>query len=451
MRLLSADHVIPVSVPPIADGAVLVNEGIIEAVGPTEDLRKEFPGVSEERFPSAAILPGFVNCHSHLELTALRGSLDRLDDNFAAWLLKITGFRDGLLSDQDLKDSALAGAAEALKAGVTCLGDIGRAGWAGLEAVTGLGLRGVVYQETSFSPDDSSADEASRALFEKVHHLREDENGLVRVGISPHSPYTVSASLMRLIAQKCMDEGLPVTIHAAESDDEQNLLTRGEGFFSDIYRQFGVSWKSPGLRAVEYLERTGILETRPLLAHCTTADEKEISIIASTRSKVAHCPKSNAKFGHGVAPLSVFLKAGIAVGLGSDSMVSNNLCDMIEEARFAALVARTVSPDDPFVHPAEALRMATLGGAEAMGIGDLTGSLEIGKSADLAVVSLEDVSRLPVNDVESAIVFGSSAGDVKMTMVNGEDLYIDGKVRGLDEPRLSGRLKEIGDRLTANA
>ncbi|MCO6510000.1 MAG: amidohydrolase family protein [Aridibacter famidurans] len=447
MKLLTADHVLPVSSPPIGDGGVLVSEGRITAVGPAAALREDFPDVPEDRFPGSAILPGFVNCHSHLELTVLRGLLDDLDHDFAAWLIRLTRLRAEALSDEDIADSALAGALEGLKAGVTCFGDIGRWGRAGFTALKSSGLRGVLFQETEFLPDGATAESDFIALMEKIGGLRETETDRVRVGISPHSPYTVSPALFELLAEVSRKEGFKVTIHAAESDAEQELLTGKGGFFAEIFEQYGVRWTPPGVRSIEYLSSTGILETAPLLAHCTKADENEIRLITESGSKIAHCPKSNAKFGHGVAPLSRFLESGIEVGLGTDSMVSNNVCDLLEEARFAALAARIASLSAFFIQPSDALRLATLGGAEALGLEEGTGSLEPGKAADLIAVSLREVSRLPVNDVESALVFASGAGDVEMTMVAGDILYRDGFCAGADEDRLRARMTEIGSRL----
>ncbi|HUF04249.1 MAG TPA: amidohydrolase family protein [Aridibacter sp.] len=449
MKLLTADHVLPVSSPPIENGGVLVSDGRIEAVGPASLLREQHPHVPVDHFAGSAILPGFVNCHSHLELTALRGLLDDLDHDFAAWLIRLTKLRAEALSDEDIADSALAGALEGRKAGVTCFGDIGRWGRAGFEALKASGLRGVLFQETEFSPDSANAEADFEALMEKIGVLREEETAKVTVGISPHSPYTVSPALFGLISEASLKEGLRVTIHAAESDAEQDLLTGNGGFFAKIFRDQGVRWEPPGVRAVEYLSSTGILETAPLLVHCTKADENEIGLIAESCSKIAHCPKSNAKFGHGVAPLSKFLAAGIAVGLGTDSMVSNNVCDLLEEARFASLAARIASASDRFIQPSEALRLATLGGAEALGLAEITGSLEPGKAADLIAVSLREVTRLPVNDVESALVFASRANDVEMTIVGGEVLYREGKCFGADEERLRARMNEIGIRLRA--
>ena len=183
-------------------------------------------------FGAAAILPGFVNCHSHLELTALRGALDDVEHDFRSWLLKLNALR-AEMSDENIAEAAYHGALEGAAAGVTCFGDIGRFGGAGLNALKRAGLRGIVFQETEFSPDDRTAADDFRALIEKFQKLTEGMTELVRVGISPHAPYTVSSSLFEMIAQAAIIDRIPITIHAAESADEAELMLNGNGFFTD--------------------------------------------------------------------------------------------------------------------------------------------------------------------------------------------------------------------------
>jgi len=226
-----------------------------------------------------------------------------------------------------------------------------------------------------------------------------------------------------MIAQYSIINRIPLTIHAAESTAEFDLLTRGTGFFTDIYEKFGFDWNSPHCTPVEYLERLGVLSARPLLAHCVKVSTSDIDRIETYGARIAHCPKSNAKFGHGYAPLEAFLDAGIAVGLGSDSVASNNVCDMLEESRFAALSARNRSDSQRFVSAREALTAATLGGARALGLDASIGTLDRGKQADIAVVSLTSLAQQPINDVHAALVFSSNARDVVMTMVAGREIY----------------------------
>ncbi|MEO5859545.1 MAG: amidohydrolase family protein [Pyrinomonadaceae bacterium] len=425
MKILTADYVLPISSEPILNGAIAIDGDKIVAVGGSDSLLSKFPNSDVEDFGKAAILPGFVNCHSHLELTALRGALDDVEHDFKAWLLKATALRAALSSD-DINQSAIDGAREGVAAGVTCFGDIGRFGHAGVAALKEIGLRGIVFQETEFSPDNATADDDFKRLGEKFEKLKEEETDLVKVGISPHSPYTVGSSLFELIAQYSIINRVPLSIHAAESSDEDDLLQRGEGLFSEFASRAGLEWNSPHCTPIEYLERLGVLSTRPLLAHCVTVSESDIKKIKSNGAKIAHCPKSNAKFGHGYAPFERFLDSGIAVGLGSDSVASNNVCDLLEESRFAALVARNRPDRQRFLSAREVLEAATLGGAKALGLDLLIGTLEPGKQADIAVISLDHKAQNPLHDIYATLAFSSNGRDVLATLVAGRHLYSRG-------------------------
>ncbi len=422
MKILTADHVLPITSEPINYGAIAIDATDIVAVGPFDDIKAQFDNAEVTEFGKAAILPGFVNCHSHLEITAMRGRLDEVEHDFRAWLLRLNDLR-AAMSDEEIEEAAFLGAVEGREAGVTCFGDIGRSGHAGLRAMKRAGLRGIVFQETEFSPDNRTAEDDFKKLNAKFESLRGEATNLVTVGLSPHAPYTVGSMLFEMIAQFSIINRVPITIHAAESANETELMTRGTGFFTEVYERFGVEWVSPHCTTIEYLERLGVLSARPLLAHCVEVTERDIERIAANGARIAHCPKSNAKFGHGFAPFERFLDAGIAVGLGSDSVASNNLCDILEESRFASLVARNRPGSERFIGPGEMLRAATLGGAEALGLEDRIGSLEPGKKADLAVISLDAAAQKPIGDTAAAVVFSSSGRDVVATYVNGEPIY----------------------------
>lgn len=422
MIIIAADYVLPISSVPVRRGAVVIDGGKILDVGTRDEISVKFPSVKIDDFGAAAMLPGFVNCHSHLELTAMRGSLDNVEHDFRSWLLKLNDLRASM-TDVDIQTTAVAGALEGARAGVTCFGDIGRIGVAGLEALKRVGLRGIVFQETDFSPDNRTAEDDFKTLAAKFESMRASETDLVCVGLSPHSPYTVSSQLFELIAQYSILNRVPLTIHAAESASEIELLTRGTGFFTEIYEKSDLEWHSPHCSPIQYLEKLGVLAASPLLAHCVHASEEDINRIAANGAKIAHCPKSNAKFGHGAAPLEKFFDQQIAVGLGSDSVASNNVCDMLEEARFATLMARNREDSRAFMSAAEALELATLGGATALGLDEQIGSLDAGKHADITVISLDKPAQQPINDVHAALVFSSNARDVRMTMVAGKVVY----------------------------
>ncbi len=191
----------------------------------------------------------------------------------------------------------------------------------------------------------------------------------------------------------------------------------------------------------------GVLQTKPLLAHCVKVSDEDIRILAENETRVAHCPKSNAKFGHGIAPLESFLDQQIRVGLGSDSIASNNVCDILEEARFAALLARTLDNKKRFLSAKEIIKVATLGGAQALGLENEIGTLEAGKQADLIVVSLDNIAQMPIYDVYSALLFASGGQNVYLTMTAGREIFRSGKMLTVDEAEIKFAVKEIAKRI----
>ncbi len=449
MKIYTAKNLLPISGKPITDGAVGVSDGKIAAVGKKRLLTSEFPDAGIIDLGDAVIMPGFVNVHSHLELSIFRGFLDRFDNDFSSWLITLTKTRKEKLTGADIKLSAEFGAAEGIRAGVTCFADIGRYGEAGFEALVKTGLRGIVFQETEFSPDSKTANTDFAQLFEKFKSLHERETDLVKAGISPHAPYTVSSELFGKIAEASILAGFPITIHASESNEEENLMANGKGFFAGIFEVQGIDWNYPGSSSIEYLSRLGVLSAKPLLAHCVTVSESDMDLIAASDARIAHCPKSNAKFGHGVAPFDGFIKRGIKVGFGSDSVASNNSCDLLEEARFAALFARVTRRSKTFQTAEDMIKTATLGGAEALGLENEIGSLEIGKQADIIAVSTKNIAQQPIYDVCASLLFASNARDVIFTMVGGRELFADGEFLSVDEKEISAKAQELSSRLVS--
>ena len=430
--IYSARWVVPVSAAPIENGAVAVEGQRIAGVGPASEIVERFPDSKVEQLGEAIILPGLVNTHTHLELTAMRGYLEKEETDFFAWLRKLTRARLELMSMDDIRVSATWGACEAVRAGVTCVADASDSATMSMMALRDVGLRGVVYQE-SFGPDARLAQENFEKLKTKIADLRTIETDLVRVGVSPHAPYTVCGPQLELIADFARAEGLPLMMHAAESDAEDQFIRDGCGAFAEGLARREIEWKAPGVSTIQYLKQIGLLDVQPLLAHCIRVDDRDIEILRDSGSHVAHCPKSNAKLGHGRAPFAKFLSAGLAVGLGSDSVASNNTCDILEEARFATLMART---GGAHVTASEVLRAATFGGA-----------LNEGASADLAVVSLAAVHQLPSYDPITTLIFASSGRDVILTVIAGREVYRNGRVSNVDEDHLRARMLEINHRL----
>jgi 5-methylthioadenosine/S-adenosylhomocysteine deaminase len=446
--LYSAGWVLPISSPPFADGAIVVDGPNLVGVGGRAELISQFPDATMRELGDAAILPGFINTHSHLELTAMRGFLETEELDFFAWLKKLTLARLERMTMDDLQVSAMWGACEAARAGVTTLADASDAAQQSMSALREVGLRGIVYQE-SFGPDPKLAEQNFNKLRQKVARLKELESELVKCGVSPHAPYTVSAPQLKMIARFAGDEKLLVMMHAAETEMEVAFLRNGAGPFAASLQARGIEWQTPHLSPVQYLEQVGVLETRPLLAHCTHVDEADLQTLSETGTSVAHCPKSNAKLGHGVAPFAKMLAREIAVGLGSDSVASNNTCDLLEEARFALLLARSNDSDNIGLSSADALRIATAGGAAALGLSDKVGRLAVGLQADFTAVSLAGSHQIPNYNTADTLVFSSSGRDVSLTVVAGREVYSEGRVTTVDEERLRARMNEIAKKLQA--
>ena len=431
-----ARWVVPIASSPIAHGVVAVDGDRIAYVGPAD----QGPPGDETDLGDVVLLPGLVNAHCHLELTAMRGFLEDLD--FQRWILRLTFSRRAVLDNDALLDSARYGLEEGVLAGVTSYADTCASGVV-MRAMREAGVRGIMYQEV-FGPDPKQCDASIAELRTAVSGLRYLETPLVRVGVSPHAPYTVSDDLFRATAELAREQRLPVAVHIAESELERLLVVDAAGSFADGLRRRGIAVDPRAESPIQLLSRLRVLDTTPLLIHCVRVDARDIATIANSGSSVAHCPASNAKLGHGVAPLDELLAAGITVGLGSDSMASNNRMDILAEARLALLAQRTRIGS--FESPAamDVLELATIEGAKAIGIDHLVGTLEEGKQADLAAFAIDPL--LPVQDPVNAAVFSLTGARARFVMVAGRPLVIEG---ALVSPRagLGERISRLGDAL----
>ena len=441
-KIYSARWIIPVASAPIENGAIAIEETRIVGVGTQKDITQRYPAAKIQDFDQSAIIPGLINAHTHFELTAMRGYLENEESDFFAWLRKLTVARLERMTLDDIQVSAAWGACEAARAGITSVGDASDSAAMSMTALKDVGLRGIVFQE-SFGPDARLVEENVAKLKRKVAQLREIESDLVKVGLSPHAPYTVCGPQLELIAEFAITEGLPVMMHAAESAAEESFVREGSGIFADGLAKRKIEWAAPGMSTIQYLKKRNILATRPLLAHCIRVDDADIETLAETRSTIAHCPKSNAKLGHGRAPFVKFLAHGIDVGLGSDSVASNNTCDILEESRFATLIARSDGP----VSAQDVLSAATVGGAACLGLKGSIGEITEGAQADIAVLSLNGSHQVPIYDPVVSTIFSSSGRDVLMTVVAGKEIYKEGRVVTVDEERLRARMGEIAAKL----
>jgi 5-methylthioadenosine/S-adenosylhomocysteine deaminase len=451
--ILSASWVLPIISPPIESGAVLVKGNLIADVGSLESLRTRNPGEVARHFDGAALLPGLVNVHSHLELSILRGYLEGLD--FWSWIRRLTRTKYEILNRDDLLTSALLGASEAIRAGITTVADPMDIGTS-FDAVVTSGLRGLLYQEI-FSPKPEEAEAVVEGLTDKMRRLQEKQAGdidaadRVALGLSPHAPFTVSGRLFQLARQFADMSNLRTCVHIGESEAEVRFLKDGSGQMGDSLRQRGIDWRAPGCTPVEYLHRLGILTPSTLLVHCVQLASTDFQLLKSSGASVAHCPKSNWRLGHGFMDMHRMRQFEIPLGLGSDSVASNNTMDLFEEMRFVLsnpyFYSQFSQETCQRLDSSEALRIATLGGAEAIGMSRQIGSLEAGKQADCIAVNMTAAHMIPVFSPVDALVYSARASDVMFTMVAGRVLFDEAKILSFPEVELATRVGEVRKKL----
>jgi 5-methylthioadenosine/S-adenosylhomocysteine deaminase len=404
--VVSADWVVPVEGPPIRDGAVsIADDGSISAVGARDEIG------DGTHYPEAVVLPGFVNAHTHLEYEVYAGFGDGLA--FPDWIgLHIQ--RKQRIDLVDVEAIARLGALRCLGSGITTVGDCSFSG-AAATACADLGLRGTVYLEVF-----GAGDEPIRDRFEP---MREQLSGVlsdqVRLGISPHAPYTCTVDLY----EACAELGLPIATHLAESDDETEYLRSGGGGWTSFAHMLV---PPPGTTGIRALADAGLLGSSVIAAHCVKADDEEIALLAEHDLAVVHCPRSNGMRGCRVAPLTALRAAGIRVCIATDSPASTPSFDMFDEMRAAIVGSRAREGRPDALTAADALELATLGGARALGLDRTLGSLVPGKSADLTVVSLADTSFIPWEDPVTSAVLGGSPHAVVATLVSGKPRYEKG-------------------------
>ena len=441
MHVYRARWVVPVNGAPVRDGAVAVQDGRFTYVGP----RSGAPKGDVRDLGNALLLPGLVNAHTHLELTAMRGFLEDLP--FPEWIARLQRAKTTVLTPESMLDSAKLGIAEGLLAGITTYADTCDSGVA-LEALHAMGVRGVMYQEV-FGPDPDAADDAIASLKSKIEVHRPNASERVRLGVSPHAPYTVSDELFQRVRDLASELRLPIAIHIAESAEEDAYVRDASGPFADAHRARGFAVAPRADSPVALLDRLGILAQRPLLIHCVRSREADIRAIAAAHCAIAHCPVSNAKLGHGVAPLNEWLGAGVTVGLGSDSMASNNRMHLLEEARVALLTQRARGGPAVPLTPLTVLRLATLGGAHCLGLEREIGSIEIGKSADFAAFSLDELPAIPHTDPVATAIFALGGTRAAAVAVDGDLRVIDGRLVEMDDG-IVARVRATSEALRAS-
>jgi 5-methylthioadenosine/S-adenosylhomocysteine deaminase len=362
--------------------------------------------VPDSEFPDAALLPGLINTHTHLELTGFEGLVT--EPQFPSWIrglrqLKTTRTPDGYLQ------AARQGLADCYAAGVTTIADTGDSGSV-IKVLAEAGGSGIAYQEV-FGPDPAQAKESLAGLQRRVQELSHLTSSRVRIGVSPHAPYTVSAALFSSVAAWSKEVRLPLAVHAAESREETEFLLAGSGPFAKAWQERNIPLPDfLGLSPMAWLSKHDVLSPLTLCIHAVQLGQADIRVLADSGAAVAHCPLSNRAHGHGTAPIAAMIATGVRVGLGTDSVVSIGRLDLLAEARMAG--------EQEGLSANRQLELCTIEGARALNLDAEVGSLEPGKWADCIVIRLPRTGETPAERL-----LASSQTDVLRTYVGGKEVY----------------------------
>ncbi len=388
----------------LADHAVAISQGEILALLPRGEARIRFAPRETIQRPGSVLMPGLVNAHCHNPMTLLRGVADDLP--LRTWLERhIWPIEGAVIGPEFVIDGIELAVAEMLRGGTTCCNENYFFPDAQAATYSRLGFRALVGIPVIDFPTAwaSSQDE----YFDKgleVHDLWRG-NALIAVGFAPHAPYTVcdsSFERIRMLADQ-LDLRVHCHVHEAAQEVEDSL-------------------KQHGMRQIARLDRLGLLNEQLIAVHMTQLTDAEIALCAERGVHVAHCPESNLKLASGFCPVEKLRSAGVNLALGTDGCASNNDLDLFGEMRTAALLAKGVAMNAAAMDAASTLRMATLGGARALGFGDRVGSIEPGKRADLTCVDLDPLETQPLHNVISQLVYACGRHQVS-------DVWIDGRQR----------------------
>ncbi|HYY94889.1 MAG TPA: amidohydrolase [Pyrinomonadaceae bacterium] len=414
----------------IEDGAVAVDHGRIVAVGKRSEVVGRYDARETVDASGRAVLPGLVNGHTHVPMTLFRGIADDLD--LQEWLTKyIFPAEAKNVTEEFVRAGTQLGLAEMIRGGTTTYCDMYYFEDAVADETVRAGVRGVLGETViDFPvPDNKTWADAMRYTDNFIRKWK--GHALVTPAIAPHAPYTVSEAHLREVKAFSERTGAPIVIHVAETRKE----------VADITRDHGAS-------PVEYLARIGFLGPRDIFAHTVHLTEHEINLLKQNGVGSVHNPQSNMKLASGVAPVPQMLKAGVAVGLGTDGAASNNDLDMWEEMDTAAKLHKVATFDPKVINAVEALAMATIEGARALHMDSEIGSLEAGKRADIVVVDLDSLHQTPRYNIYSHLVYATKASDVRTVVIEGRVVMRDRRLLTLDEEAIKQKARLLRERVS---
>jgi 5-methylthioadenosine/S-adenosylhomocysteine deaminase len=426
--IVRAGFVLTMAGPNLEDGAVAIRGGEILEVGPAETVLARYSAPEIIQAPEAAMLPGLVNAHTHAPMALFRGIAD--DRDLMDWLENYIFPAEARNVDAEfVRWGTLLAAAEMIRTGTTTFADMYYFESDIAAATREAGLRAVLG-ETMIdfpAPDNKTWEEAVAYVREFAATWKDDP--LITPALAPHAPFTVSRDHLLEVRRLASELGVPILIHVAETANEVRQVT-----------------ETTGLSPVAYLESIGFLASDVVAAHTVHLTDDEIAILARRDVGSVHNPESNMMLASGVAPVAALLAAGVNVGLGTDGPAgSNNDLDMISEMASAARLQKVMSGDPRALSARQALELATIGGARALGLEAKIGSLEPGKRADLILIDLGEPGTQPIYSVESAIVYATDGSHVTTTIVDGRILMRDKQLLTVDQSAVVAKARQYRD------
>lgn len=404
----------------IEEGAVLVEDGVVKEIGKFEEILKLH---KEEKLPiygnsDSAVLPGFINTHTHAAMVLLRGIADDLP--LREWLTKHIWPKEAkFLSPEFVYDGTRLACLEMLKSGTTTFSDMYFFTDSIAEAAKEVGIRVVVGQGILDFPTPSG--KGAEDYLRKAETLIEKYSGdeMVFPSVAPHAIYTCSKETLLKARDLALKFNVPIHIHLSET-------------FSEVEECL----KIHGTRPVKYLENIGFLQGRIVAAHCVWLDDEEIDIVAKREVGVSHCIESNLKLSSGIAPIAKMIKRGVKVSVGTDGAASNNNLDLLEEISVASKVQKGITGDPTVLDVKTSMKILTIWAADCLGLSHKLGSIEVGKSADLILINLRKPHLQPIYDIYSTIIYSAKASDVESVFVNGVPVIVDQKHQLVDEDEI---------------
>ncbi|MBC7129958.1 amidohydrolase [Candidatus Bathyarchaeota archaeon] len=415
----------------ITDGAIAINNDRIAFIG-RRSQAANFTAEKRINAKGKVALPGLVNCHTHVAMTLFRGLAE--DKPLDQWLREDIWPLEAKLKPEDIHAGALLGCLEMIKSGTTCFADMYFHEEAVAKAVKESGLRAVLAEGII----EAGNKLLGEAMLKRSIHFARNFNGYaegrVTAMLGPHAAYSCSPELLAKVRDKAEKLGVGIHMHLAEA----------KALFQDLEVKHGCS-------ETEFLDKLGMFEAHVLAAHCIDLSSKDLQILADKGVHVAYVPVSNMKLGLGAAKIKEMLDFKVNVAFGTDGPASNNTLDLFETMKVGALLQKHAYRDPKIMRAQEALRMATINGAKALGLADEIGSLEVGKKADIILIDFSAPHLRPLHDVYAGIVYAAHGSDVDTVIVNGEILMENRQIRLLDEEKIIEEAEEHAFRLLSHS